>query len=302
MSLQGQLTALQKQINDIIARAETGSLISVKGLEASHSLSATATQQVSTVRSHLAELSLLGGLVDLQGFDNSLTTFAGGGAGAAKVVAQPNVATVKIAGVLSAVIGPKGLNVDTSALDQALRGLLPGGVSTAPLQQGITALNTGLTQLTDALNTLLGTAGVHVTADSVVDKKVAADGSAASAALTGLEIRIDQPAPPSGSALPQAMAGQSHAATSPATASSSAAAPAAATPLLDVRIGAVQASSLVVAAPIAAVLARSAPAAAPAQQLAFTGAPLPLTGGIASLLLLGGVCAARRRRDHHLER
>lgn len=262
-SLQAQLTALDGVVNGSLANLENGALIDISGLQSDHSLQRVGQQEVSTVHAHLAKLSLLGGLITLDGFDNRLTTYAGGTAGSAKVVPQPNAAVVKIGNVLSAVIGPNGLKVDTSALNAVLTTLGAGAVPPG-LAQALTQLDAGLATLNAGLNGLLNVAGISITQDKVAAQKVAADGSAASAALSGLEIRVAQPG------------GQA--------------------PLLDVLIGRLQAASGARPAAAAgpAVLAAPAPTTG---TLAYTGAQFPLTGTIALLAIgLGVAVLAGRRR------
>lgn len=292
--LQTLLTELNGEIPKAISSLVDGSIVSLTGLSTTHSVNTSGGEQVSTVSNKLAGLSILGGLVTLDGFSNSLTTQAGGTAGTAKVIAQPNLAkaTVGTNNELTATIGQittvSGTIADLISQQGALGSVLG-------------PINTGLTSLSDALATAFGAAGIHVYLDKVTKNEVAKDGTSAKAALAGLEVVF---APPSGlpSSFPTTVPGIGSLARPRATSAATTATPAptssasaAAAPVLDIHIGGANAAS-VVAVPATAV-APAIPTRPSSGQLAFTGADLPLTAGVATLLVIGGAYAVRRRRS-----
>jgi hypothetical protein len=280
-SLSGELSGLTTEINAAINSIASGSIVSLKTLTTTHSLQTVGDEEISTVSNKLAGLSILGGLVTLAGFSNSLTTEAGGTAGTAKVIAQPNLATAT-AGTNNELQIALGA---VSSVQGTIADIVNDATGTLALSTALETLTSGLSTLTDTLNTALGVAGISIKQDAVLTDQSASNGSSATGSLTGLEIVVNplNGLLPTGSSLPLAT-------------TDNAAAPAAATPpLLTLDIGALDASS---AAAIVTPTVAATPTAptAPVKRLAFTGADLPLTAGIASLLVLGGAYAARRRR------
>lgn len=279
--LQTLLTELSNELPGVISNIEDGSIVSLNGLSTTHDVKTVGAQQISTVSNKLASLSILGGLFTVDGFANSLTTQAGGTAGTAKVIAQPNLAKVTagtnnelsvVLGSISSVSGSVAqLYADTAAG-------VPGLSSTqiATLTSLLQPVTDGLTTLTDALNSALGAAGVSIKQDAVTQNDVAKDGTSAKAALSGLQIVIDPL-----SKLPI-----------PALAKKGNAAAAATPPLLAISVGALDADSA--ASVVSPAVAGESDATTGV--LAFTGADLPLTAGIATLLIAGSVGLVIRRR------
>jgi hypothetical protein len=110
--LQTQLKELQAQLPKLIATLESGSVIDLKALDSGHEIATTASNAVSsTAHGALAHLSLLGGFVTLDGFNNSITATATGKANGAKSVVNPNLAKVHVGSPvgLDLVLGPNGL-------------------------------------------------------------------------------------------------------------------------------------------------------------------------------------------------
>lgn len=249
-TLRGTLGALQADLPQVVGALSGASVVDLRGLSTTHSVQQSPAVQQSTVRTTLTSLSLLGGFVSLSGFDNAVTTRAGGVAGSAQTILQPNVARVSVGyrNELSALLGPGGLQLS------GLPAALPAPVATA--------LNT----LQDRLNALLNVAGVQIQPDAVTANTAAKDGTSATGALSGLRILVAPalPAAPGSSGQPAA-------------------------PLAAVTVGAIRASSAARQLPAAAP-------AAPATPLAYTGADLPASGAVATVLVGLGVLAARRRR------
>lgn len=285
-SLQTALTQLENELPTIISNIENGSIVSLKGLTTTHSVTQTGGVQTSTVSNKLAEVGILGGLVDLEGFANTLTTQAGTASGVTKVIAQPNLAKVQLGtnNELSVVIGSISTVQGTIAdiANNTLGVAVPGGLTTA-----LTSLTGGLATLSAALNSALSAAGVKIEQDAVTKNVVSADGTSASGALSGLQIIVDPLASLPIGALPLAQKGSgltAPQATAPAP------------PLLDINVGALAADSSVAAITPARTVASPAPTAPGMTQLPYTGADLPLTGAVAVTLIAGGAALVLRRR------
>jgi hypothetical protein len=273
-NLKASLTSLINELPTIVSSIEDGSIVSLNGLTTTHSVTTVGSQQVSTVSNKLEGLSLLGGFVTLDGFSNSLTTKAGGTAGTAQVVAQPNLvkATVGLNNELSAILGPGGLTLD---------GTVPAILDGVPgLSSLVSTLNTTFGTLQTDLNSILDVAGVQILADQVnkSETSVAADGSSAKGALSGLQVIVN----PLDGALTNALAQKGSAVS-------------AADPLLDISIGALTANSAAAVVTPARTVVATTPTT-PVKRLPYTGADLPLTGGIAALLVAGGAAIVIRRR------
>jgi hypothetical protein len=253
-AIEAEITTIEKTVQNLPTTLLTKTLVSLAGVSVSQSITHTATGVVATARSSVANLSLLGGLVVLNGFDNSVTAAAAGTPGSATANPQPNVATATVQNLADVSLGSTGLQADLGSLS----GL---GVS-APV---VAALNTALTSVVSALNSVLGSVGVSIV-PAAYTRAAAANGTSSSATSSGLAISVAPPGLTSGSAANDA--------------------------LLLVRIGAADAS---VEAAVSSPPVTSAVPPASAPQLAYTGADLPLTGGVALVVLAAGVAVLRRR-------
>jgi hypothetical protein len=273
-------TELNSEIPAALTALEDGSVVSLDGLTTTHSTTTSGTTEISTVTNKLAGLSILGGLVKLDGFSNSLTTEAGGTAGTAKVIAQPNLVTASAgtSNELSAAVGQAVVLEGTIA---DLLNAATGDLASTVLGE----LSTGLKTLTSTLNSTLAVAGIQIEPDAVLKNVVAKDGTAAQAALSGLQIIVNPLAGlPTSTSLARTSTAKAAAATTP--------------PLLDINIGALSATSAAGVVTPTTTTTTATPTT-PVKRLAFTGADLPLTAGIASLLVIGGAYTARRRRNGH---
>lgn len=340
-ALSATLSTIKNEAHSAYNQVTSGALLSITGLQVAHTLETVGAQQVSTAHAELGEISLLGGLVTVDGFSNTVTAKAGGSAGSASftpAVTDGGLGAVRVAGAGGS-LSASGVSADLGPLTTLLDGL-GGGDATAAFTQ---ALGSGLDTVLSSLNGLL-LGIVQVSADTPQNVQVASDGTSAQGTLSGLEIRINAPTSaitslpslptvglPTGlvgaltsavSGLPvlgTILSGLPTGALAPLTGSAGATpadtstteqtrtgepsaneasptvSPATtAAPLLDIALGSVSAMA-------AARIGTGALAVAPdttsaAGPLAYTGAALPVTGGIAFALVLGGAYAARRRR------
>jgi hypothetical protein len=310
-SLESVLTAAQTEATAFCGQLLNGALISLKGLQSTSSISHVGSQEVSTAHVELGSASLLGGLCTLAGFDNTVTAKVGGTPGSASftpVTTDGGIGSADCAGTT--------LGFDSTGLE----GSLGVALGTA-LDPAINALELGLSSLNSALTMAGGL--IQITADTPTNVSVKADGTSATGELSGLRIAVSVPTalpglPSDGfGGLPTGVGGLgAQAATAtPSTSSSSTATP---TPsagtstaaasgnigILTLAVGEVGAqaeigtlTTKVLGETITKTPATAAPV--PAGKLAFTGADLPATGGVALLLVLAGAYAIRRRRVGH---
>src|SRR4051812_13666443 len=174
-TLQKELQNLQNALPKLVATLESGSVVDVKALDSNHAIT-TAAGVSSTARGALAHLSLLGGFVTLDGFNNSVTATANGKANGAKAIVNPNLAKVHVGSPvgLDLVLGPNGLT-----------GTLLG----TDLPAEITSLVNGLVgQISDVLSV----AGVKIAAAQYTTK-YNSNHSAVSVAGSGLQVLVNNP-------------------------------------------------------------------------------------------------------------
>jgi hypothetical protein len=176
-TLQKELQALQAALPKLVATLESGSVVDVKALDSGHNLSTTASNAVSaTAHGALAHLSLLGGFVTLDGFNNSVTATANGKANGAKAIVNPNLAQVHIGSPvgLDLILGPNGLT---------------GNLLGADLPAEITSLVNGLV---GQISNILSVAGVKI-ARAQYSTKYNSNKSAVSVAGSGLQVLVNNP-------------------------------------------------------------------------------------------------------------
>ncbi len=323
------ITALKEtktQATDVCNDIADGAVLSVKGLVSSSSISTIGSQEVSTSHVELGSISLLGGFASVTGFDNTVTAKAGGTPGTASftpTISNGGLGALTFAGNTAGIDG-SGLEADFQGVDAALKAL---NIDASDLDSVFTALQSGLAQLD-------GTGIVTITADTPSKVAVAQDGTSATGELDGLDLGVNLPTglpSPTGSSgstaltgllnqLINALGSQSTGGQSLGTILSglipsakvahttSAAATSAPIQVLSLQVGSVGAAAeaqdgtlptTVKGETITKTPTASGPA--PAAKLAFTGADLPVTGGVALLLVLGGAYAIRRRCTGHDE-
>ena len=175
--LQKELQALQAALPQLVATLESGSVVDVKALDSGHSINTTAGNAVSSAaHGALAHLSLLGGFVTLDGFNNSVTATATGKANGAKAVVNPNLAKVHVGSPvgLDLILGPNGLT---------------GSLLGKNLPAEITSLvNSLVSQISD----ILSIAGVKIAAAQYTTT-YNSNKSAVSVAGSGLQVLVNNP-------------------------------------------------------------------------------------------------------------
>ena len=261
-TLQNELQALQAALPKLVSTLESGSVIDVKALDSGHEIGTTAANAVSsTAHGALAHLSLLGGFVTLDGFNNSVTASATGKIGGAVAEIKPNLAEVHVGSPvgLNLVIGPNGLT-----------GTLLGNDLPAEITNAVNGL-------VDQISNLLTVAGVRIAKAQYTTKYFDAAGKpttkqaqaqSVSVAGSGLQVMVNNPLTPSNTNFNQAMVG--------------------------VKIGALAASAgnfdyvPAAASPPKVV---TTPHIHP-----HTGANLPVTAGAAMVFLTGAYLVRRRMR------
>lgn len=173
--LNTQLKALLNELPGLVSQIESGSIVSLTGVSTSENTSGLhgAAQALSTA--NVADVSLLGGFVTLQGFNESVQASAAGTPGSAGTIVVPNIAKVQVGhGLLDVALGPNGLITELAGQG------LPSTVSSA-IQTVVTALNS-----------LVSTAGIHII-PAAITRSAATDGRSAQAKSTGLDILADLP-------------------------------------------------------------------------------------------------------------
>src|SRR3954453_14467613 len=244
-TLQSTLKQVQSTIDGILANVGNTAVLSVRTLDASQSIAPAADAAQSLASVNLADLNVLNGLLTVKGFVSQATATANGKAGGAHATFSGHAPIVQV-----------GTPLLTATLDEA--GLNLSNVTGLP-QDVTDQVNSALATLQDALNTLLGTLGVHLNfVPGHVDK---VDSAGRYAAATGPEydIVVDSPVPGDGAL---AEIGLGHGTTASVSAQQ---------------------------APKHVQLRNPQQGALP-----HTGANLPLIGGIA-IALLAGAAVLRRR-------
>jgi len=247
--VQATLKAIQAKVeavvNDVLAGAGKTAVLRFDTLDATQSIAPAAGAAQSVAGVNLARLDVLNGLLTVKGFVSQATAVANGKAGGAHASFSGHAPIVQVGTpLLTATLDETGLNLSDVAG-------LPADVTDQ--------VNAALAQLQAALNTLLGTLGVHLNyVPGHVDK---VDSAGRYAAATGPEydIVVDSPVPGDGAL---AEIGLGHGTTASVSAQ---------------------------LAPKHVQLRNPQEGALP-----HTGANLPLIGGIA-IALLAGAAVLRRR-------
>jgi LPXTG-motif cell wall-anchored protein len=238
--VQSTLETIQATVKNILANVGATAVLSVDTLDATQSIAPTAGAAQSVAGVNLADLNVLNGLLTVKGFVSQATAVANG---------QPGGAHASFSG--HAPIVAVGTPVLTATLDETGINLTGAGL---PSQ-----ITDALSQVQNALNTLLGTLGVHLNYVPGHVDKVDSNGRYAAATGPEYDIVVDSPVPGDGAL---AEIGLGH-----GTTASMAAAP----------------------KTIHQFLKNPQQGALP-----HTGANLPLIGGIAIALLAGAAILRRR--------
>jgi hypothetical protein len=180
-TLQAALNDVLSTITDIVANVGDTAVLKVKTLDASQSIAPAAGAAQALASVNLADLDVLNGLLTVKGFVSEATAVANGKPGGAKATYSGHAPIVQV-----------GTPLLTATLDEA--GLSLSDVAGLPADIA-DQVNAALATLQDALNTLLGTLGVHLDFVPGHVDKVAADGSYAAATGPMYDIVVDSPLP-----------------------------------------------------------------------------------------------------------
>jgi hypothetical protein len=178
-TLQATLQSVQDKVNAILANVGNTAVLKVNTLDATQSIAPTAGAAQSTAGVNLANLNLLNGLLTVKGFVSQATAVANGRTGGAHATWAGHSPIVAI-----------GTPVLTATLDE--NGLSISGVTGLP-QSIQDQVNSALKTLQGALNSLLGTLGVHLNFVPGHVDKVAANGTYAAATGPEYDIVVDSP-------------------------------------------------------------------------------------------------------------
>jgi hypothetical protein len=183
-SLQSTLQAVQDKINGILANVGNTAVLTVKTLDASQSIAPAANAAQSLASVNLADLNVLNGLLTVKGFVSQATATANGKAGGAHATFSGHAPIVQVGTpLLTATLDETGLNLS----------------DVAGLPQDVTdQVNSALATVQDALNTLLGTLGVHLNFVPGHINRVDSHGRYAAATGPEYDIVVDSPVPGDG--------------------------------------------------------------------------------------------------------
>jgi hypothetical protein len=183
-SLQAALQKVQTTIDDILANVGKTAVLSVRTLDAEQTIAPQAHAARSDASVHLANLDVLNGLLKVSGFVSEATASATGRPGGATASFSKQTPIVEV-----------GTPVLTATLDDS--GLSLSNVQGLP-QDVTDQVNAALATLQKALNTLLGTLGVHLQYVPGKVQRVSDDGRYASAVGPEYDITVDSPVPGDG--------------------------------------------------------------------------------------------------------
>lgn len=165
--LRSGLLQLDKRLADMLSGLAREPLLEMEGLTASQQLTRTDSGLRAHAEAKLGSLSLLAGLLQIEGFRNSATAFAGGEPGTATASAKPEAVDLEIAGVLEASYGPEGLRLPgfdqlpeqaqrqlskplTAMLEQAMDALAQGGLDVGLAQERTEAAKDGTSAIAES--------------------------------------------------------------------------------------------------------------------------------------------------------
>lgn len=183
-SLQSTLQQVQDKINGILANVGNTAVLTVHTLDASQAITPAGNAAQSLASVNLADLNVLNGLLTVKGFVSQATAVANGKPGGARATFSGHAPIVAVGTpLLTATLDETGLNLSNVA-----------GLPSSVADQ----VNSALATLQDALNTLLGTLGVHLNFVPGHVDKVDSQGRYASATGPEYDIVVDSPVPGDG--------------------------------------------------------------------------------------------------------
>jgi hypothetical protein len=183
-TLQATLQSVLNKVTNIVANVGNTAVLTVKTLDASQSIAPAANAAQALAGVNLADLNVLNGLLTVKGFVSQATAIADGTPGGAKATFSGHAPIVQI-----------GTPLLTATLDEA--GLNLSDVAGLPAEV-TDQVNAALATLQDALNTLLGTLGVHLNFVPGHVDKVDTQGRYAAATGPEYDIVVDSPIPGDG--------------------------------------------------------------------------------------------------------
>ena len=183
-TLQATLNQVLDQIKGILANVGNTAVLTVKTLDAKQSIAPAAGAAQSLASVNLADLNVLNGLLSVKGFVSQASAVANGKVGGAKATFSGHAPIVQIGTpVLTATLDETGVNIS----------------NVVGLPKELTdQVNAALATLQDALNTLLGTLGVHLNFVPGHVDKVDRNGRYAAATGPEYDIVVDSPIPGDG--------------------------------------------------------------------------------------------------------
>ena len=183
-TLQSTLQGVQDKINSILANVGNTAVLTVKTLDASQSIAPAAGAAQSLASVNLADLNVLNGLLTVKGFVSQAMASATGKAGGAHATFSGHAPIVQVGTpLLTATLDETGLNLS----------------NVTGLPQDVTdQVNAALQTLQNALNTLLGTLGVHLNFVPGHVDRVDSRGRYAAATGPEYDIVVDSPVPGDG--------------------------------------------------------------------------------------------------------
>ena len=178
-TLETTLQAIQDKINSILANVGDTAVLKVRTLDAAQSIAPAANAAQATASVNLADLNVLDGLLTVKGFVSQAVASATGKAGGAHASFSGHAPIVQVGTpLLTATLDETGLNLsDVTGLPQDVTD----------------SVNSALAALQDALNTLLGTLGVHLNFVPGHVDRVASNGRYAAATGPEYDIVVDSP-------------------------------------------------------------------------------------------------------------
>ena len=183
-SLQSTLQTVQAKIDAILGNVGNTAVLTVNTLDASQSIAPAADAAQATASVNLANLNVLNGLLTVKGFVSQAVASATGKAGGAHATFSGHSPIVAVGTpLLTATLDETGLNLS----------------DVAGLPQSVTdQVNSALKSVQNALNTLLGTLGVHLNYVPGHVDKVDSNGRYAAATGPEYDIVVDSPVPGDG--------------------------------------------------------------------------------------------------------
>jgi hypothetical protein len=183
--LQTTLQSIQKTINGIVGNVGNTAVLTLHTLDASQTIAPAGNAAQAIAHTTLANLDVLNGLISVKGFESGATATADGTPGGASATFLDKKPIVQVGTpLLTATLDNTGINLsDVTGL--------PSDVTDQ--------VNAALAQVQDALNTLLGTLGVHLQyVPGGVDRVDTANGRYAAAHGAEYDIVVDSPIPGDG--------------------------------------------------------------------------------------------------------